>query len=489
MKKILSIAVLLLVIIAGCKKIDFAGNDQTGEGLVEFGLKLPASGTNVVLNAATPDAKVNFSWNAARPGLYAAPVYSIVMALKNGGDINQPYITLPVTGNNPSADISHQQLDDALKAKGIGNGVKTDLVWSVKADNGSTNILSQTVFNISITRMQDGATPFYLLGPASSLSAIETSPTSTTDMLKFNWTRSKPAAGGGAITYKVVFAKRVLDSDGNEVPVDWTTGTLFSISSNNSGADSLMTISHKAYNDSLVKYGYTDYGQQVNLKWAVIASSGTWSQLSAYVNTVSVSRLIKYNYPQALNVAGSFQGWDPPTAPQLVALTPAGGPYSEYVGFFDFGANAPEFKIVKGDNWGAGDYGMVNSTTIGNGGSNFTLPSGGVFLMKVNTTAMSWSATKVNSVGIIGDATGSWDNEQNMTYNAAEKKWSITLNLVPGAIKFRINNGWDINLGDYGPDGMLEFNGDNIAVAAAGNYTVSVSILNGGNWRYTVSRN
>ncbi len=422
MKKILSIAVLLLAVMAGCKKIDFAGNDQTGEGLVEFGLKLPVSGTNLVLNAATPDAKVNFSWNAAKPGLYAAPVYTIVMALKTGGDIAQPLISLPVTGSNPSADITHQQLDDALKAKGIATGAKTDLIWSVKADNGSTNILSQTLFNISITRMQNGATPFYLLGPASSLAAIETSPTSATDMLKFNWTRSKPAAGGAAITYKVVFAKRVVGGDGNEVPVDWSTGTLFSIAANNNGADSLMTISHKAFNDSLVRYGYTDYGQQVNLKWAVIATSGTWNQVSEYVNTVAISRLIKYVYPQALNVAGSFQGWDPPTAPQLVALTPVGGPYSEYSGFFDFGASAPEFKVVKGDNWGAGDYGMVNTTTIGNGGSNFNLPTGGIYLMKVNTSAMSWSATKVNSVGIIGDATGSWDTEQNMTYNAAEKK-------------------------------------------------------------------
>lgn len=70
-----------------------------------------------------------------------------------------------------------------------------------------------------------------------------------------------------------------------------------------------------------------------------------------------------------------------------------------------------------------------------------------------------------------------------------KKKWSITLNLNPGAIKFRINNGWDINLGDDGPDGMLEFNGANIAVSTAGNYTVGISLLNGGNWRYTVSRN
>ena len=56
MKKISIFTLLLVVIFAACKKTNLAGDEVTGEGLVGFGLKGPASGTNLVLNAATQNA-------------------------------------------------------------------------------------------------------------------------------------------------------------------------------------------------------------------------------------------------------------------------------------------------------------------------------------------------------------------------------------------------------------------------------------------------
>ena len=63
-----------------------------------------------------------------------------------------------------------------------------------------------------------------------------------------------------------------------------------------------------------------------------------------------------------------------------------------------------------------------------------------------------------------------------MTYDATKGVWKITLALVAGDIKFRANDAWDINYGDNGPDGKLELNGANIAVSAAGNYTVTLNL-------------
>ncbi|RYY68814.1 MAG: hypothetical protein EOO13_11265, partial [Chitinophagaceae bacterium] len=279
MKKILSIAVLLLIVIAGCKKIDYADNEQTGEGLVDFGLKLPVSGTAIVLNSGTPTATVNFSWNAAKPGLYTAPVYTIVMALKNGGDLNEPYVSFPVNGSVTAVDLTQQQIDDALKAKGIPNGAKTDLIWGVKATNGSVSILSQTIFNVSITRMKDGASGFVLLAPASSTSPITINPGSTAESFTFRWTKSKPAVGSPAVSYKVVFS----------LTGDFTT-PLFSINGNASPADTTATITYKAMSDSMTAHGLTTLSAPANLKWTVIATTGNWSQQADYVNELTIIR-------------------------------------------------------------------------------------------------------------------------------------------------------------------------------------------------------
>jgi hypothetical protein len=75
--------------------------------------------------------------------------------------------------------------------------------------------------------------------------------------------------------------------------------------------------------------------------------------------------------------------------------------------------------------------------------------------------------------GIIGDATaGGWSSDQNMTWNATNKVFTSTINLVVGALKFRANDDWAINYG--GADlNALTSGGANIAIATAGNYTIT----------------
>jgi hypothetical protein len=480
MKKITLFSILLIAMFASCKKADLADSTPTGEALVGFTLKSPNSGTNVVLNAAIPNAPIEITWNPSKPGLNTAPTYTWVAALKSVGNFDAPLIEIP--GNNAGKDaaltLTYKQLDDALKAKGIADGAQTDLIWTIRADNSSVKILAQNVFNLTVKRFSDGASPFFLLGPQSSTTSVQISPTSTTNNLKFNWTKSVPAKTTSGLKYLVSFYA----DDANMTRV-------FSMPSNNNGSDSLLTISWKAFSDSLVKYGYTDFSS-TKLKWTVAATSGTWVQQSDYINQLYITRLIQYNYPQALNVAGNFQGWDPGTAPQLVALTPAGGPYTEYSGFIDFGSSAPEFKIIKGNNWGAGDYGSPGPGVITNGGDNFKLASGGNYFLKVNTGAMTWSYNKIDSWGVIGSATpNGWDSDKDMTYNTATKLWTINVNLTVGEMKFRTNDDWAINFGDDGADKTPEFNGANIQVKEAGNYTVILSLASNGNWKYSLTKN
>jgi hypothetical protein len=89
---------------------------------------------------------------------------------------------------------------------------------------------------------------------------------------------------------------------------------------------------------------------------------------------------------------------------------------------------------------------------------------------------------------MVGDATGSWDVDQVMTYDATAGTLSKTLNLVAGNIKFRANGAWDINLGDFKTNLSLEYGGDNIPIAAAGNYTITLD-LRGPIYTYVIKKN
>jgi retinol-binding protein 3 len=92
--------------------------------------------------------------------------------------------------------------------------------------------------------------------------------------------------------------------------------------------------------------------------------------------------------------------------------------------------------------------------------------------------------------GIIGNATpNNWDFDQPMTYDEASKTWKITLDLKAGEFKFRANSNWNINLGDKKGDGVLKLNGNNLKVAANGNYTVSLMLNVAGNYTYKLIKN
>ena len=74
------------------------------------------------------------------------------------------------------------------------------------------------------------------------------------------------------------------------------------------------------------------------------------------------------------------------------------------------------------------------------------------------------------------DADGK-DNDTDLTWNDATRKWEIaSIALTAGEIKFRLNHDWGTNYG--GSNGVLASGGDNIAIAEAGNYRVSLDLVN-----------
>src|SRR4051812_5690615 len=205
--KIFSI-IITLSALASCRKYDLLRNDTSGEGLGPFTLKSPGNNANILLNSGNPTDKIIFEWNAAKPGIKTTPEYYWLAALKNGS-FDQPLLMVPsdANGKTPKLSISQKTLDDLLKSKGIADAAKTDLKWTVLADNGVTKLTATDSFFISITRFGEGASPFALYGPASSTNVITINPGSSSDSMRFKWQASVPGKSTSPVKYKVQFSR------------------------------------------------------------------------------------------------------------------------------------------------------------------------------------------------------------------------------------------------------------------------------------------
>ncbi len=196
-------------------------------------------------------------------------------------------------------------------------------------------------------------------------------------------------------------------------------------------------------------------------------------------------------------VVGNFQGasgygndWTPADG---VPLEASGFGMTDFEGYVYMNVATPEFKILPTNTGWEGDYGDDGSFSGGlaqEGESNIELSAPGYYRITANTTTLVYAVTPTNWA-VVGSATsGGWDNDTDMTYNPDTKQWTVTLNLTGGQeIKFRANDGWDLNFGDDGNDGNLEQGGANIAVAESGNYTVMLDLSNPRNYTYSITAN
>ena len=204
--------------------------------------------------------------------------------------------------------------------------------------------------------------------------------------------------------------------------------------------------------------------------------------------TVTPYRVI-INYP-SLWVPGDYQGWDPATAPKISSKAGNG----IYEGYVDIPAGGTlQFKLTSDPDWNHTAYGWASSTVTGDNvsgtfnttGGNLFVPSGGYYLLKANTMENTWSATRINSLGLIGDF-NNWAGDVPMTYDPATKLWTGTFTApAAGGFKIRANNDWPINFGDTGGDLGLDYDGDNIPVTA-GQHQVTVDLSVPGNYCYKI---
>ena len=127
-------------------------------------------------------------------------------------------------------------------------------------------------------------------------------------------------------------------------------------------------------------------------------------------------------------------------------------------------------------------------------------PGSGWYKLTLDTKALTYKMEPYR-VGVIGSSTpnGWTPPDTKMDYNSETGLWYITLDLIPGAIKFRLNDNWsatagfNLGLGDVTHPGYSLTNlwndggSQDIPIAEAGNYTLKLSV--GTKYSATITKN
>ncbi|MEE4116545.1 MAG: SusE domain-containing protein [Marinilabiliaceae bacterium] len=187
---------------------------------------------------------------------------------------------------------------------------------------------------------------------------------------------------------------------------------------------------------------------------------GTSSNPLEYISQTTTSATTIYGFPRLdLNNSGKTQKVESPLGngvySGIVKMDPAQA----------FTLTDPDASVNYG---GAAGLLAVDGAAI-------TPPAEGYHVMDVDLNAMTYEFTQ-RAIGLIGSATpNEWNTpDQKMEYDQASGTWSITLDLVVGEIKFRMNDGWAWNLG--GTPASLVHDGANLPITVAGNYTVTLTV-------------
>ena len=202
------------------------------------------------------------------------------------------------------------------------------------------------------------------------------------------------------------------------------------------------------------------------------AKAGKIAKAGKYKLTINMMdysyTLEEVNYDPFIYFIGSTDGWKS-NDQKLALVDDAKGVYTGYVYLADPNAAGFEFKFQRAQgNWdtaiGAGTFVSFGGAAIGVDNGNIGVNAGeGVYYMDVNLSEGTITATKVETMGMIGGF-NNWDGDAKMTWNAEEYCFEATnAGVTADGWKFRVNSDWGINLG--GSLNNLTAGGDNLTVA------------------------
>ena len=201
------------------------------------------------------------------------------------------------------------------------------------------------------------------------------------------------------------------------------------------------------------------------------AKAGKIAKAGKYKLTINMMdytyTIEEVNYDPFIYFIGSTDGWK--SSDQKLALVDeAKGVYTGYVYVADPNGAGLQFKFQRvAGSWdneiNAGTFVSFGGAATNENGNIGVNAGEGVYYFDVNLSEGTITATKIETMGMIGGF-NNWDGDAVMTWNAEEYCFEATnVGVTADGWKFRVNGGWDINLG--GSLNNLTAGGDNITVA------------------------
>lgn len=190
--------------------------------------------------------------------------------------------------------------------------------------------------------------------------------------------------------------------------------------------------------------------------------------LKMTINPYKAKRVI--NFP-TLYLPGGYQDWQPDN--EIIARLFSVESNGSYQGYLNLTSPDNEFKFTPDQTWdlGYGDGGAGKILQAGDAG-NLKIAKAGYYLVKANTKTLTWNY-QLENWGIVGDGAAGWGDNDDILFDFDKKEQVLykVLDLNVGAIKFRANHVWDLQIGKDGA-----YNGDNITIEKAGTYKIVLDL-------------
>ncbi|MBL6449099.1 SusE domain-containing protein [Fulvivirga sp. 29W222] len=454
--------ILIAIFIAfSCEQEEFEGSGL--ESLRDFELN-PVSGARIELNSVAPDEEVVISWNEARSGFNSTVNYTWLID-EVDGDFSSPLLSFPSDNDGTATQISltNKEFDQALEALGLNIGDEIEVKWTVLATNGDLTKMADAN-TITLKRYVDAISPIDLLTPTDeSIQNLDIA--NPLSEVKFEWDSAFSGLGNN-----VVYTWQAILSSG-----DFSNPDL-EFSSNIDGGENYLTLTHQLLEDTLAYFGIEE-GKSATIQWRVLAQSGNLSLESTQDFSLTIRRFV--NITELYLVGGSTSaGWNEFTAVPFRLIL---GSSTEFEIYEYITVDGDGFKFLPTLGTYEGDIGKkVGEEGIWaeEGEENVTVTSDGFYRIVFDAANGTYSVTEIGWA-IIGSSTpNGWnDPDTDMAHSGVkgDYKWTITTTLIDGELKFRANDGWDINFGDNSNDGSIEYSGANIPVSG-GTYTVTLDL-------------
>lgn len=234
-----------------------------------------------------------------------------------------------------------------------------------------------------------------------------------------------------------------------------------------------------AFNDAVIAAGGAE-SAEVPVKFLVEAYCESLPEGIEAASTKMTVTTYAVTFPEVLYIPGSHQGWSPADAPTIKLSSSIKGYYEGIVDLTTQDGSNALFKFSPKPEWDGDFGGKVEADpekpgfftgTVGVS-DNIEVPSG-IYVLMLNKKLNKISLVEIKSLGAIGTAFGSWDQEITMDWDKQTNVFSITTDIAPGEYKFRLNNDWTFSIDNTGG---INGGGADFETALSGNYKVSVDM-------------